>query len=376
MPHAVDKVLDAPGRALDPATRATMEQRFGADFGAVRVHTDAQAARSALAIGARAYAAGSEVVFGPGQYAPHTAAGRQLLAHELTHVVQGAGARADLLSAPGSPAEREADGVAADYAAGRALRRVREPAAGIHRNWLGSSSEVSQSVTETITNAPAYPDWNNKTFTWTSRFGLFYNAFFGNLTIIMRLYSTASATVRTAWEQAIESKWSNRYSLAVRDARGNVSCYPLLVDVQWVDDPSRAHYTITPNAPGATSGGRAGLGGTTGMTGWGIADTVDVTHEFGHMLGNTEEYFTTNGVDFTYGGTRTGFRDPGGGVMNNPAENPEPRHYELARRNAAALLGVPEANCTVLSLCIPIRVPTLPPDAGDYPLPTGPERYA
>ncbi len=94
------------------------------------------------------------------------------------------------------------------------------------------------------------------------------------------------------------------------------------------------------------------------------------------MLGNTEEYFTTNGVDYTYGGSRTGFRDPGGGVMNNPSENPEARHYELPRRNAATLLGVPEANCRVVAFCIPIPGPTLPPDAGDYPLPSGEERYA
>lgn len=372
----VDDVLRSPGEALPQDARGYFETRFGADFSQVRIHTDAKAAASARALNASAYTVGRDVVFGAGQYQLGSADGQKLLAHELTHVVQSGGTAADTLSEPGSAAEREADGVAGDYAAGRELRQVRTAATGLHGNWLGSSSEVSQSVSETITNAPAYPAWNNKTFTWTSRFGLFYNAVFGTVTIIVRLYSAANATVRSAWESAIESKWSNRFMLSVRDPRGGIYCYPLLVDVQWVNDARRAHYTITPSTSGATAGGRAGLGGTTSMTDWGTADTVDITHEFGHMLGNTEEYFTTNGVDYTYGGTRTGFRDPGGGVMNNPSENPEPRHYELPRRNAATLLGVPDANCRVVALCIPIQAPTLSPDAGDYPLPTGEERYA
>lgn len=65
-----------------------MESRLGHDFAHVRVHTDAAAARSAAAVGAQAYTVGSDVVFGAGRYAPTSGDGRQLLAHELTHVVQ------------------------------------------------------------------------------------------------------------------------------------------------------------------------------------------------------------------------------------------------------------------------------------------------
>jgi hypothetical protein len=80
-----------PGQLLAPATRAFMQSRFGHDFGNVRVHTDTKAADSARAVNALAYTVGQDVVFGTGQYAPTTAAGRRLLAHELTHVVQQAG---------------------------------------------------------------------------------------------------------------------------------------------------------------------------------------------------------------------------------------------------------------------------------------------
>lgn len=84
VPPIVHEVLRSPGQPMDPATRASMESRFGHDFSQVRVHTDAKAAESARVIGARAYTAGQDVAFGEGQYA----AGKGLLAHELTHVVQ------------------------------------------------------------------------------------------------------------------------------------------------------------------------------------------------------------------------------------------------------------------------------------------------
>jgi hypothetical protein len=57
----------------------------------VRIHTGRDAEASAGAIGARAYASGSDVVFGAGQFAPTTPSGRRLLAHELTHTIQQTG---------------------------------------------------------------------------------------------------------------------------------------------------------------------------------------------------------------------------------------------------------------------------------------------
>ena len=89
--HASDSGAGSGGQALDAATRAYMEPRFGHDFGQVRVHTDAQAAEAAENIGARAYTVGGDIVFGAGEYAPETTSGRHLLAHELTHVVQQQG---------------------------------------------------------------------------------------------------------------------------------------------------------------------------------------------------------------------------------------------------------------------------------------------
>ena len=78
------------GQPLDAATRAFMEPRIGHDFSQVRVHTDAEAARSAEGARARAYTIGGDIVFAADRYAPQTSEGRHLLAHELTHVTQQA----------------------------------------------------------------------------------------------------------------------------------------------------------------------------------------------------------------------------------------------------------------------------------------------
>jgi Domain of unknown function (DUF4157) len=86
----VGDVLRSSGQPLPEATRSFMEPRFGRDFGDVRVHTDADASRSAEAVAARAYTVGSDVVFRSGEYAPESHEGARLLAHELTHVAQQA----------------------------------------------------------------------------------------------------------------------------------------------------------------------------------------------------------------------------------------------------------------------------------------------
>lgn len=76
------------GQPLSDSVRSYFEPRFGADFSQVRLHTDERAAKSAQELGASAYTLGQDVMLGEGRYAPETVAGRQLLAHELAHVVQ------------------------------------------------------------------------------------------------------------------------------------------------------------------------------------------------------------------------------------------------------------------------------------------------
>ena len=79
------------GRPLPAPARSFFEPRFGHDFSAVRVHTGSAADASARSIQALAYTHGRDIVFRGDQYAPESTAGRRLLAHELTHVVQQGG---------------------------------------------------------------------------------------------------------------------------------------------------------------------------------------------------------------------------------------------------------------------------------------------
>lgn len=87
----VSDIDSGGGQPLPESVRAIFEPRFGYDFSRVRVHTNARATDSALAVNALAYTIGWNIVFGAGQYAPETTVGQQLLAHELAHVIQQSG---------------------------------------------------------------------------------------------------------------------------------------------------------------------------------------------------------------------------------------------------------------------------------------------
>ena len=90
-PPQVHDVVRQSGRPLDPATRGFFEPRFGLDLGAVRVHAEGHAGAAARSVGARAFTVGENIVFAPGEFAPSSAGGGHLLAHELAHVLQQRG---------------------------------------------------------------------------------------------------------------------------------------------------------------------------------------------------------------------------------------------------------------------------------------------
>ena len=76
------------GAALPVRLREHFETYIGGDLSQVRIHADRRAAQSAAALGAKAFTLGSDISFAEGRYAPDTAAGQRLLAHELIHVAQ------------------------------------------------------------------------------------------------------------------------------------------------------------------------------------------------------------------------------------------------------------------------------------------------
>ena len=74
--------------ALEPEDRRFFESRLHHNFADVKIYSDREANRSALALHARAYTTGNTISFAAGEYRPGTAVGRHLLAHELSHVIQ------------------------------------------------------------------------------------------------------------------------------------------------------------------------------------------------------------------------------------------------------------------------------------------------
>lgn len=132
------------GQPLGEGARAFAEERLGHDFGDVRVHTDPEASDLAASIDAEAFTTGSDIYFRSGRHDPDSDAGKRLLTHELTHVVQQR-------STP-RLAQRRAAGHARSglqIAAGsmaRAIQRVRcalVPAADCAAPIAGSATEFS-----------------------------------------------------------------------------------------------------------------------------------------------------------------------------------------------------------------------------------------
>jgi hypothetical protein len=155
LPASVEETLEQPGKPLDSATRSFMESRFHHDFSAVRVHTDSAAAQSARAIDARAYTAGKDIAFAPGEYAPQAPGGRFLLAHELAHVAQPMESEpAIAVSNPGDPAEVAADRAAATALSGGAVAQAPARRASISRQ-AGGPADLKLSPSQVAAVLPS-----------------------------------------------------------------------------------------------------------------------------------------------------------------------------------------------------------------------------
>jgi len=178
--------------------------------------------------------------------------------------------------------------------------------------------EVDRYITETITNGTP-SSWNG-TYAWNARFLVRVDQPQQRVfvTIRVRLSGIAPSSA-TAWVTTVEGAWTNRFKdCAVLGCASNG--YPILLDLQYVTSGEHQVVSLSPTR-------------TLNMTNWGLTDT-DQGHEAGHMLGNKEEYFTVDGVDYGPG------RQPGGNIMNNPANPPIAAHYWLIQATADALLGI------------------------------------
>ena len=112
------------GQSLDSSVQAKMGNATGQDFSDVKVHTGSESHALNEQLSAKAFTTGSDIFFREGAYDPGSSGGQELLAHELTHVVQqrsgsvGGGGGGMTVNAPGDSYEQEADSVAKSVMAG------------------------------------------------------------------------------------------------------------------------------------------------------------------------------------------------------------------------------------------------------------------
>jgi len=141
------------------------------------------------------------------------------------------------------------------------------------------------------------------------------------VTVRVRLIGEVSNSCRDAWEKAIENAWSNIFKLCC-----NSGDFQIVTDLQFADKES--HYSVHVDCQG-----------TTDMRHWLSKDTIDVRHEFGHMLGDSDEYYTVNGHPWGDPGQRKG------SIMNNSKNSPAAHHYKLIQDTVEKLL---QQECTTM----------------------------
>jgi hypothetical protein len=143
------------GRALEPDQRASAERSLGADFSGVRIHADANSDRLNRSLSARAFTVGSDIFFSRGAFSPNSGGGKELLTHELAHVVQqGQGARDQRGGSQGNKVQTKLQvGPAhdryeheADHAARKAAQAGPAPAPGPARRALQRGPAVQRAL--------------------------------------------------------------------------------------------------------------------------------------------------------------------------------------------------------------------------------------
>ncbi len=143
------------GQALDSGAQEKIGAATGQDFDQVNVHTSPEADTLSRQLGAKAFTTGNDIFFRQGAYDPHSGAGQELLAHELTHVVQQnsgavkANSGAMTVNAPNDAYEQEADAVAqAVTSPGTEVQRATEEGSMIARQEVEEEEDILKGLAQ------------------------------------------------------------------------------------------------------------------------------------------------------------------------------------------------------------------------------------
>lgn len=276
-----------------------MEPRLGRDLGAIRVHRNGAAARSAQTEAARAYAVGRDLVFGAGQYAPGTPAGRRLIAHELTHAAQQNFARSvipaelavDTEASRETEAGRGADALSGGLPFRPAMRSSPKLARQIitqnpfDEGIIGEAVHGPTHFNEVHYEQNSHGHYRLEVQRGTENYTLVRRA--DAILVIVRIHLVwADAPretyfpfneTRDLWLNGIRSVWNNRFSFANGATSLPLVFVPIFTDIE-------AHHRVRIH-------GEDSPVVRTNESNWNDNDNaITVAHEFGHMLGNPDEY--------------------------------------------------------------------------------------
>lgn len=137
------------GQPLDRGVQSRMGQALNADFSGVRVHTDSGADALNRSLQARAFTTDKDVYFRQGEYNPGSSSGRELLAHELTHVVQQGGSAVRSKNEADNT-EPTCSGCSANSPVGTLLAKLT----------LGAPNDVCEQEADSV--ASAYVNWERQ----------------------------------------------------------------------------------------------------------------------------------------------------------------------------------------------------------------------
>ncbi|PWJ59138.1 uncharacterized protein DUF4157 [Fibrobacter sp. UWR4] len=294
-----------------------IESLSGYSLDNVRVHYNSPKPATVQAL---AYTQGTDIHVAPGQ--------EHALPHEAWHVAQQmAGRVVPTTNINGMPVnDNAALEHEADVMGEKALQRQCFVSPLNRRN---GTIECMKSVqmrqdflvfsrrTENLTDPGPNPQYNGTSMSWN----VLFNASVPELgdllndpeiRITVVIDTNANDAIFLMWKNNIESKLNDKF--VVSDGKTRM---PLKFEIKKKIGVELAHQKVTVNM-----GQGRGLNGTINMNMWGATDGVDVTHEFGHMLGAKDEYGVVDGHDFGEG------RRENAGVMNNPSEDFLTQHFE------------------------------------------------
>ena len=149
------------GSSLPSSTRNQMESSFGTDFSDVKIHQDSGAKQMNKDLNAQAFTHGKDIYFDSGKYNPGNSAGKHLLAHELTHVVQQtapqAPAKQSAPSQPSAPIQRSAADTSdkpIQEAPMEEMQGATEPAVQTKPTFDGASGRVQRRIQRAGSDKP------------------------------------------------------------------------------------------------------------------------------------------------------------------------------------------------------------------------------